>query len=75
MDNTALNYCLNLIEAELLHFEAKINGKIEGIKGEIEGIKGEIGGIKTRLNVLIALNVSTLAFMLTMILNSVKHWW
>jgi len=93
MDNTALDYYLNLIEAgvkdaeartqvkalatalevvatkeNLQHLEAKINGKIEGIKGEIEGIK-------TTLNVLIALNVSTLAFMLTMILNSVKHWW
>ena len=107
MDNTALDYYLNLIEAgvkdaeartqvkalatalevvatkeNLQHLEAKINGKIEGIKGEIEGIKGEIGGIKgeiggikTTLNALIALNVSTLAFMLTMILNSVKHWW
>ena len=93
MDNTALDYYLNLIEAgvkdaeartqvkalatalevvatkeNLQHLEAKINGKIEGIKGEIEGIK-------TTLNVLIGLNVSTLAFMLTMILNSVKHWW
>ena len=93
MDNTALDYYLNLIEAgvkdaeartqvkalatalevvatkeNLQHLEAKINGKIEGIKGEIEGIK-------TTLNVLIGLNVSTLAFMLTVILNSVKHWW
>ena len=100
MDNTALDYYLNLIEAgvkdaeartqvkalatalevvatkeNLQHLEAKINGKIEGIKGEIGGIKGEIEGIKTTLNVLIGLNVSTLAFMLTVILNSVKHWW
>ena len=66
MDNTALEVVAT--KENLQHLEAKI-------KGEIGGIKGEIGGIKTTLNVLIALNVSTLAFMLTMILNSVKHWW
>ena len=54
---------LNGLEKFDMHFSKKIT------------INGDIGGIKTRLNVLIALNVSTLAFMLTMILNSVKHWW
>ena len=90
MDNIALNYYLTLIEGGVKDAEARIQAQtltlvLDGLatKGELKyeihwlevGLNGEIGGIKTRLNVLIALNVSTLAFMLAMILNSVKHWW
>ena len=86
MDNTALDYYLNLIEAGVKDAEARTQVKALATALEVVAtkenlqhleakIKGEIEGIKTTLNVLIGLNVSTLAFMLTVILNSVKHWW